>query len=51
MKKIFLKGKAFLHQKMEELDIEHTKLDLVVEQTPKKLQRTFQILSNRDIDL
>ena len=51
MKKYFLKGKALLHQKMEELDIEHTKLDLVADQTPKKYQPTLQILSSGDIDL
>lgn len=51
MKKYFLKGKAYIHQKMGELDIEHDKINLATEQIPKKYKEIFKILSSKDIDL
>lgn len=51
MKKYLLKGKAYLHQKMQELEIDHDPLDLVTEQIPKKYQQLFTVLETTEFDL
>ena len=46
-----MKGKAYLHQKMEELDIDHHRLNLAGEQIPKKYHPLFNIFETTEYDL